>query len=179
MVRWSPPCPVGELACNAYQLSRWQEPGTYQRAADRLDHLRIRLGASVSFDTDALTWTVVVGGMGDDPDEIVQSASITVLYDALDAIVTRRTAHLEESVRVALSALALYWAADYRVGYDKPNEECWAERLDGRGPRLAAPSPEALNKLMAGAVCCPPGAQGPHWPGTFGTSEGGTPWPAP
>jgi hypothetical protein len=72
----------------------------YRATAQRLDNLRIKLAASVSFDTDVLTWTVVVpGDADDDPDEIVQSPSITTLRDALDALVTRRTGHVEEHTR--------------------------------------------------------------------------------
>jgi hypothetical protein len=114
--------------------------------------------------TDALTWVVIVGGVGDDPDEIIQSPSITILCEALDAIVTRRTTHVDESMRLALLALAVRWPEDYRVSYDKTSEECWAQRLDGRGVRLTAPSPEALDKLMTEAMCPPPlegGAAGP------------------
>jgi hypothetical protein len=150
--KWSPPRTAEELARTAYLLARWD--GTpYLRLAERLDNLRIRLGASVDFDTELLAWVVIVPGFRDsDPDEIVQTASMTELCDALDAMVTRRTLHVEEHTRQGLAALAVFWAPDFRIGYDRTNDECWAHPVRG-GHRLVAPSPEALNKLMADAIC--------------------------
>jgi hypothetical protein len=124
---WSPPCSVEELASIAYHLSkdgdannlpeRWDRMGTalpYRATAQRLDNLRIKLAASVSFDTDVLTWTVVVpGDADDDPDEIVQSPSITTLRDAL---VTRRTGHVEEHARQDPYRAASYLKASMAPG---------------------------------------------------------------
>jgi hypothetical protein len=110
--------PIAEALASSRTTSAGVRDRARTSVPDRLDHLRIRVGASVSFDTDALTWVVVVVGMGNDPDEIVQSPSITVVCDALDALVTRRSAHIEESTRAALVALAVCWALDFRVGYD-------------------------------------------------------------
>jgi len=153
--QWSPPRSVEELARTAYLLARWD--GTpYLRLAERLDNLRIRLGASVTFDTDLLAWIVIVRGFRvGDPDEIVQTASMTELCDAFDAMVTRRTLHVEEHTSQALAALAVFWALDFGIGYDKTNGECWADPVRG-GPRITAPTPEALNKLMADVICYPP-----------------------
>ena len=124
-MNWSPPYSVEELASIAYHLSkdgdannipdRWDRTGTalpYRATAQRLDNLRIMLAASVGFDTDVLTWTVIVpGDADDDPDEIVQSPSITTLCDALDALVTRRTGHVEEHTRQDPSRAASYLKA--------------------------------------------------------------------
>jgi hypothetical protein len=157
--QWSPPRTVEELARTAYLLARWD--GTpYLRLAERLDNLRIRLGATIAFDTELLAWIVIVPGYRDgDRDEIVQTASMTELCDAMDAMVTRRTLHVEEHTRQALAALAVFWALDFRIGYDKTNDECWADPVRGR-PRITAPTPEALNKLMADAICYPPSTGG-------------------
>jgi hypothetical protein len=122
---------------------------------------------------------VIVPGFSDgDPDEIVQTASMTELCDALDAMVTRRTLHVEEHTRQGLAALAVFWAPDFRIGYDRTNDECWADPVRG-GTRLVAPSPEALNKLMADTICYPlPSRENGAGPGTsVPVRQSGGPFP--
>ena len=159
MTKWTPPLQVTELARTVSHLARgarhvqatWGEPGAAlpQREPARLGNLRIRLGASVGFDENLLTWTAIIPGIDGSRDEIVQSPSLTVMCDALDAAVTRRSVHVERAVRDGLAVLAMNWTGIYHVGYDKVNQECRARRIDGHGERLSAPSPELLNKLMA------------------------------
>jgi hypothetical protein len=147
---WTPPLPVEELARTVARLKRDGAPKQIAvprttsgelgvalpvRVPGRIENLRIKLGASVGFDDDELRWTAVIPGLDGGRDEIVQSASLTVMCEALDAAVTRRSIHVE---RVLRDGLAL-----------QVNQECWARRIDGRGERLTAYTPELLNKLLA------------------------------
>ena len=117
--------------------------------AARVDELRSRLGASLAFDEKTLTWVSVVPSVGPGPDEVIQTASVTRLCEALDAAITRRAERIGRNVANALAVLAQHWDGIYVVGWD--GEECWCQRTGGTGEIMRAMSPEQLNGIMSAA----------------------------
>ena len=117
-MKWTPPLDADDLAHVAeliakdgaahIEVTEGCEPVTTWRVPSRVEELRCRLGASITFDEKALTWISVVPSVGPGPDEIIQTASVTRICEALDAAITRRAERIERSVRNALAVLAQY-----------------------------------------------------------------------
>jgi len=158
-VKWTPPLDADHLAYVAeliakdgaahIEVTEGCEPVTSWRVPRRVDELRSRLGASVDFDEKTLTWISVVPSIGPGPDEIIRTASVTRMCEALDAAITRRAERIERSVRNALAVLAQFWDGIYVVGWD--GEKCWCQRVGGTGEIMRAMNPEQLNGIMSTA----------------------------
>jgi hypothetical protein len=156
---WTPPLDVDDLAHVAELIAKdgaahidvteGCEPVTSWRIPPRVDELRSRLDASLAFDEKTLTWISVVPSADTGPDEVIQTASVTRLCEALDAAITRRAERIGRSVRNALAVLAQFWDGIYVVGWD--GEECWCQRAGGTGEIMRAMSPEQLNGIMSAA----------------------------
>ena len=156
---WTPPLDVDGLAHVAELIAKdgaahidvteGSEPVTSWRVPPRVDELRSRLDASLTFDEKTLTWISVVPSVGPGPEEVIQSASVTGLCEALDAAITRRAERIGRSVGNALAVLAQFWDGIYVVGWD--GEECWCQRTGGTGEIMRAMSPEQLNGIMSAA----------------------------
>jgi hypothetical protein len=171
-MKWTPPLDIDDLAHVAELIAKdgaahidvteGCEPVTSRRVLPRVEELRRRLGASIAFDEKTLTWISVVPSVGPGPDEIIQTASVTRMCEALDAAITRRAERIERSVRNALAVLAQFWDGIYVVGWD--GERCWCQRVGGTGEIMRAMSPEQLNGIMSAAyrvgLDYPPPARG-------------------
>jgi hypothetical protein len=115
-----------------------------------------RLGAHLSYDDETRTWTAIVPGIGDGPDEVIRSSSTEVMRKALDAAVRRRSDHAGASIHNHLAVLQHYWAGMFIVGWGAEAEEYWAEHVDGMG-EFRAPNAEELNSMMANNATRNPG----------------------
>jgi hypothetical protein len=180
-MKWTPPLDAGDLAhvteliakdgAAHIDVTEGCEPVTSWRIPPRVDELRSRLGASLAFDEKTLTWISVVPSVDPGPDEVIQTASVTRLCEALDAAITRRAERIGRSVRNALAVLAQFWDGIYVVGW--AGEECWCQRVGGTGGDPARDEPGAVQRDHVGRV-----QSGPELPAAArAAGRGGGPRP--